>query len=264
MDQSPVPLTSQIIHDLSLKLHTYRKCFTGEEFVAGLIQLGEDLDSETTEQRDLRPNETPSDRVVTYTVTSSVQLGQYLLDEGILICLLDYANSRTGTPLEPSSPERMNAIRTSQHNTVNEERPITPHLSSNENRSDSHGSFYSTESSSPPTPNPQPPQFKNKSNCWYRFADLEDSVTGSFFHRAQILSMSNHQISSQQRRSPDGIQVSEFDQARFGTLFLMLDVLQQRARKDRQAKQFLQRPNVIMVAQQRTGNDISCFKIFRI
>lgn len=254
MDQCPVPITPAVLHQLNIHLHTYRKFFTGKQFVDGLVQLGHiDGGNLGNLVQSTAREHIPT---VSYSVTSAVQLGQYLVNEGILICLLNYETDQS-TPLESSSHERMNAVNTTRHSILEQAQP-TP--SPTEIRAESNHSFTSL---SPTPPPPQPLQFNSRSNCWYKFSDLEDSHEGAYFHGAQILSI----CSRPPPRIPtehNALHHSEFEQARFGTVYLLLDVFQQRSRKDPVAKHFLQRPNVILTEQQRTGNDISCRKIFRI
>lgn len=211
------------------------------------------------------PNAVP----LSYTVTSATQLGQFLLDEGILICLLDYAYERA-TPLESSSNERMNAIRTSRHvEDASGDAPPPP--VSPEVRPDSNQSYGYSSSSSLTPPLPNPPQFVNGSNCWYKFSDLEDSFKGAFFHGGQILSTCIKTPAPNNKRrtvgganSGEGTELTPFDEARLGTIHLILDVLQQRSRKEPQAKSFLSRPNVIFCSQERGRNDVPPLKIFRV
>ena len=248
LDSSPVPLSAQLIHSLNLSLHKYNKCFTGQEFVEELLKL--------TVQSEARPaNSQNSSELnsVTYTVTSAIQLGQYLLDEGILICLFN--THMSDSPLNSSSTERINAVNTTKHANSDIEEEVT--------RPESNVSTFSSTS---PTPVVQPPQFSNDSTCQYKFSDLEDSNAGAFYQRAQVLSISFAPRASAARNQQSlagGLQMSEFDQARFGTLFLIIDVLKHRSRKEKAAKVFLQRPQVEMVSQQRAANHVSCQKIFR-
>lgn len=251
MSTCPVPITSQVLNLLNIQLHTFRKCFTGKEFVDKLIKLGQETELSNGSSSE-SPSSSGKEGGVSYTGTSAVQLGQYLLNEGILICLLNYHNDRS-TPLESSSSERINAVNTTKHATVLEEErpppsPIRP------------GSHLSDSTTLSPTPPPsQPPQFQNRPDCWYKFSDLEDSLEGSFLKRAQILS-----VCSRPPNRPEQNGLSDFEQARLGTLYLLLDVFHIRSRKDSQAKRFLQQPNVILTSQQRTANNIPCYKIFRI
>lgn len=217
-----------------------------------LIQLGNERN-----RHDSADHSNPELASVSFTVTSATQLGQYLLDEGILICLLNYTDERT-TPLESSSNERMNAISTSRHVRAESDQQVpTPEVRPHSNQS--YG--YSSPS---PTP-PLPPQFMNGFDCWYKFTDLEDSFEGVFFHGGQILSTCiRTPPSNNKRRGPETAELSPFDEARLGTLHLILDVLQQRSRKDIQAKTFLLKPNAILCSQERGGNDVPAYKIFRI
>ena len=223
-----------------------------------LIQLG----NERIRHDHSNPDSAPNGGPVSFTVTSATQLGQYLLDEGILICLLNYTDERT-TPLESSSNERMNAISTSRHVRM-ESDAVSQRVATPEVRPPSNQSYgYSSPSPTPPLP--RPPQFMNGLDCWYKFTDLEDSFKGAFFHGGQILSTCiRTPPSTNRRRGPETAELSPFDEARLGTLHLILDILQQRSRKDTQAKTFLLKPNAILCSQERGGNDVPPHKIFRI
>ncbi|XP_019857507.1 PREDICTED: uncharacterized protein LOC109585810 isoform X2 [Amphimedon queenslandica] len=260
LDQSPVPLSPSLLHQLSTRLHNIRKCFRGDDFVRELIKLGNERIRHASVDHS-NPDSASNGAPVSFTVTSATQLGQYLLDEGILICLLNYTEERT-TPLESSSNERMNAINTSRH--VGVEPELSHQRTSPEVRAPSNQSYgYSSPSPTPPLPHP--PQFMNGFDCWYKFTDLEDSFEGVFFHGGQILSTCIRTPSSNnKRRGPETAELSPFDEARLGTLHLILDVLQQRSRKDTQAKTFLLKPNAILCSQERGGNDVPPHKIFRI
>ena len=258
LDQSPVPIEPNVIHELSNRLHTFKKCFTGSEFVHALVEIGQTVEEKGTDSTTSGEyQDTPTDRLVVYSITYATRLGNYLLSQDILICL--YSSNVDLDPtstegLESASCERLKAMNTTQHGDMKITIP-------DEIRSTSTSAFSSTSSySTGGTPSIEPVRFHNSPHCYYRFTDIEDNTTGSFFQRAQILSS----CIRTPRRLDGRVQVSEFEQARFGTLFLILDVCHMRSNKDNEAKRFLQLHNVIMISEQRTGNNISCHKIFRV
>ena len=206
---------------------------------------------------------TPSDSLQPYTEAYATQLGQFLLRKGLLVCLMeDWEDSHNGgedEKLESQSAERLNAVNTCKHFTE---------------RSKSLGSSASsvsllerstTSTSFMPQDN-IPRQFKNSHHCLYRFVDMEDSSNGPIFRRVEVLSATakDSQIQSSQSPPSQSMRMSEFEQAKYGTLFLILDVLQQRARKDHTAREFLTKLNVVRVIEQKREMDLPCSKIFRV
>ena len=242
---------------MSKHLHGERKCFTGKQFVEKLIEIGQQIDEGHTEPIATHPSDTPTNaHLVNYSIPYAIKLGQYLLKEDILVCLYNYEsrngleNSTTTCTMESSSASRLQAIDTTLHGDMSSRNNQVPSPES---------STPDSYSSQERVPTPQPPEFKNSSNCYYRFANIEDGPAGSFFQRAQILSATPTTVTAENR-----MQISDFDQARFGTLFLILDVCQSRSKTDRLAKNFLLRNETVRISNQRTGNNISCSKIFHI
>ena len=262
LDQSPVAIEPQVIYELSKRLHTYRKCFTGTEFVETLTELGQQYEEDTQDEL-THSNQTPTHRLVNYNIPYAKEVGQYLLREGILICLYNY-QTRNGlessnTTLESASASRLNAIDTTFHGDLITERPVS--LSPGGSSTTPSSDVSSPVSDNIPTP--VPAQFRSSDQSYYRFTTFEDSPTGSFFQRSQILSCTTTTTTSSSR-AENRMSISDFDRARFGTLFLILDVCQKRARKDKEAKNFLSQNETVRISNQRTGNNISCSKIFRI
>lgn len=190
--------------------------------------------------------------LINYDVSYSIKLGQYLLSEGILVCLYSY-ESLTDTSTAATSTDSLSRIH-AMDTTLHGDRLTTPPGTSS--------SISSTpDSYDVPTPiDPvHPPEFKNSSHVFYRFINMEDSLAeGSFFQRLQILSATTL------KRQENRMNISEFDHARFGTMFLIIDVCANRSKKDKSAKEFLQRDETVRISNQRVGNNINCLKIFRI
>ncbi len=176
-----------------------------------------------------------------------------------MVCLYSYDTRNgidTSTTMESTSSSRLQAMDTSLHGDMMSSRnePSTSPV-----RSTVMSDSSSPDSYSDRVPTPEPAQFKNSSHCYYRFANIEDGPAGSFFQRAQILSAMPATVTGENR-----MQITDFDQARFGTLFLILDVCQNRSKTDQLAKRFLLKNETIRISNQRTGNNISCSKIFHI
>ena len=246
-----------IIHSLMHRLHAYRKCFTGSQFVEQMMELGKTAEEERL--GDPSSEATPSDSLQPYTEAYATQLGQFLLRKGLLVCLMeDWENSQYGcedAKLESQSTVRLNAVNTSKHLTEGGKSiGSSPSSSSLLERSTASTSSLTQENPSR--------QFKNSHHCLYRFVDMEDSTSGPIFCRAQVISAI---AKNSQTQSPSqGMRMSEFEQARYGTLFLILDVLQQRARKDGAAREFLTKLNVVRVIEQKKEMNLQCSKIFRV
>ena len=230
------------------------------------MELGREGELEEQNSSSTHSNDTPTTAsLVSYDIPYAIKLGQYLLKEGILVCLFNYESrngllnsTTTSTAMESTSSSRLRAIDTSLHGGMSSRDGHTPSspdcsAASGSSTPESYGGGAER------VPTPEPPQFKNSSQLYYRFTDIEDGPTGSFFQRAEILAATPTTNKVENR-----MHISDFDQARFGTLFLILDVCQNRSKSDRRAKDFLQQNETIRISNQRTGNNISCFKIFRI
>lgn len=225
------------------------------------MELGKTVEEERLGEP---PSEvSPSYSLQPYTEAYATQLGQFLLRKGILVCLMeDWEDIRNGSGdgrLESHSSVRLNAVDTSKHLTERDKGGGPSPASS------SSLLEQSTTSTSSPIQDNTSRQFKNSHHCLYRFMDMEDSTSGPIFRRVQVLSATVKHSETPSPQSPSlGTRMSEFDQAKYGTLFLILDVLQQRARRDHTARDFLARLNVIRVIEQRREMDVPCSKIFRV
>jgi hypothetical protein len=160
----------------------------------------------------------------------------------------------------------MKAVNTSRHVSIDNKSPSeastppTARSPQDEQRPDSTISLTPDPPAALPT---EPPQFHKTHNCWYKFSNIEDSQTGLFYLRAQILSASFKTNRTAVPPQEGGtLQLSEFEQARMGTLSLILNVLELRSRKDKVAKRFLHEPQAVLASQQT--RDVSIHKLFRI
>ena len=288
------------MYELSKRLHGERKCFTGSQFVLELSKLGRETEDGQSDQSG-RSNNTPTTAaLVNYDTPYALKLGQFLLKEGILICLCSYDRpDNTSDTMESTSSSRLQAINTSSHGGMSDHIPLinghthirddeipllNGHTPTSTSTRDDHthliddhtptrddhtpsstvSGFSTPESydSRGRVPTPRPSQFRDSSQSYYRFTGIEDGqgpTDGSIFQRVEILS-----ATPTVTRGENRMQISDFDQARFGTLFLILDVCQNRSKSDKMAKSFLLRNETVRISNQRAGNNISCSKIFRI
>lgn len=220
---------------------------------------------------------TETGQPLAYSHTYAIKLGQYLLNEGILVCLLQYGNDQTnsGSGLESSSTERMRAIDTTFHAAPEQSqqvpfgvafRPHTPQSPSTSNSSQSSTSLQEEVGTV------RSRKFQNSNQCLYRFVDMEDRESGFVFHSMQVLPaalssrpLRSHRNHSQwNERQQRGSEMSEFDRARLATQVVIAGVLQQRARLDRTAKAFLARPHVVQVLERAELNSQDFYKLLRI
>ena len=299
MSRAPVVVDTGLLHALRTRLHTYRKCFSGKEFVDRIVEMGRQgethsgagslgnspiLDPQGEDSRLQHGKLTtqvisPTGQPIVYTVHYATEVAQYLLSERILIPLPDIFSASLITPpgtssdddgrRTPAEGESSLDFSTERAREVEHSRSFrvtggisfisrSPHLSPARSRQ-LHASGRSAI-------NPERdaatavPLFSYSSQVLYKFADAED-VENSPLYQSQILSASVYQ---QLQNSSDGDETVEFHRARYGTLFLVYDLLLQRARKDKIAKQFLQSPWALTVAEQRRQLDINCDQVFKM
>lgn len=107
------------------------------------------------------------------------------------------------------------------------------------------------------------PAFSAEATMYYKFAGSEDDEFA--FFQSQILMssihLSSHSASADALLSSSGSS-RDFVSARMGTLGLVYDLLSQRARKERVAKQFISSPRV--QDQRRQGAGVNCDLIFKM
>lgn len=105
------------------------------------------------------------------------------------------------------------------------------------------------------------PAFAPTANMYYKFAGSEDE-----FFQSQILVSSIHLSSHSDSLAGEDARLSgsgsSQQAARMGTLYLVYDLLSQRARKERGAKQFLSSPRV--QEQRRQAGSMNCDLIFKM
>jgi len=128
LSRSPIPVDSGVLHALRAQLHTYKKCFTGKEFVDRILEMGRlyeatsrnpsevDSDSQVPQGESSRNSSRLSGRVIgstgqpiVYTVQYATEVAQYLLNERILLPLPDTSLS-SGTETSASSSDEENTL----------------------------------------------------------------------------------------------------------------------------------------------------------
>ncbi len=324
---APVSIDPVVLHSLRHQLHTFKKCFTGKDFVDAIIAIGSHHNS--SKEGDTEPNTpspappsltpsphsfspvqaprlrgnqtiTPAGQFIVYTVHYASEVAQYLLNERVLLPVTVDLTGPT-TPTQSSScssvvserhQEPGSAANGPQQLVDSSERPSAANTSRHlHSQVLANGSgFVSSESPQTSRSRSRPKArsrsdvqrteayiFKYSSQNFYKFADIEDLEADKLF-QSQILSSVSHVERRARERARGGVERSggrrlksnggedflEFHRARSGTVFLVLDLLAQRARKEKKVKQFYQSPRTLAVIEQRRRNDVSCDQIFKV
>ena len=285
-----MPVDSGVIHSLRLSLHTYKKCFSGKEFVDQLLLTGHEAEmNRVSRSEPVTPSPLASvlgrspglggnagygssSLSITYSVHYAKEVGQYLVSEGILLPLPDLVTSvpdrdsegdgeGEGKEGEAGYPRRVPLVDTSRQQQVREGRwriGAATESPSNAASRMLHQSPNLLLTDSQETDSHITTAFTYSPTSLYKFADVEDFESCTLYH-SQVLTSVTHP------RAASGLEegvVSE--QARRGMLFLVHDLLQQRARRERRAKQFLQTPHAEAVAEQRRERFTNCDLIFKM
>lgn len=279
MSRAPVAIEKSILHALRAQLHRYKKCFTGKEFVDSFLEVGREAEmrreSSSTNtpvsHGDLQESSrlssqiySPTGQPFAYTVHYATEVAQYLLNERVLLPLPALSIGSGGVITPPLTDESSNhsLVNSLQH--TSSPRAIKPLRRS----ADIVSSGSSSTHHASPTPNgwgtdvPAEAMFSYSSQSFYKFADVED-VESNTLYQSQILTVSSSP-SAVQRNVNQGDEHSEFHRARYGTLFLVCDLLLQRARKEKRAKQFIQSPAAVAVFEQRKELNVNCDQIFKL
>lgn len=298
LSKSPVPVDPRLLHSLRGRLHRYKKCFSGKEFVERVLEIGRqyDLRLETPSSQSSTPTHlaggagiSSSGRPVEYTARYATELAQYLLTEAILIELPGTSTlprEEAHTPI-PSTDDEASLGASYEHHDLDD-----PGLSSS-SQSSIHSSrrgrptlerqaLYNSYRSHRSASNVAA-QFSNSGGVFYKFANSEDAATDSdTLYQSNILAASSvGQTGATGKTLNLGVPVgqtmtnsgsdptlreenNEFSNARQGTLFLVYDLLVQRSRKERRVKQLLQLPKAVNVAEQKRRRNVNCDFIFRM
>ena len=284
-----------VIRTLRSQLHTFKKCFTGKDFVEQFLKLGRE--TEMLRLNTSEPN-TPSPQIRTqhpprlrgghvfnstgakifYTVHYAKEVGQYLLSEQILLPL---PNLRHGSPecdSDNGRDEEVSSSRLHESSSVQSDQrvrwtggktargatcntvqtrfdsPVDPHLPDSRAVHDYRMDLHDTDSATQLVSD----MFVYSPQSLYKFSDVEDFESRALYH-SQILSASAHPQAASSLE-----ETTAFETARLGMLLLVHDLLLQRARKEKRAKQFLQTPHAVTVAERRKQQYVDCNLIFKM
>ena len=123
------------------------------------------------------------------------------------------------------------------------------------------------------------PEFMNNQTTFYKFTDSEDKEQSTEY-QSQVLVASSHAVpqpavaatqagqgsrSGSMTRREGHKDQDDLREARQQTLFLVFDLLVQRARKEKRAKQFLQTPRALETqGERRTNPHANCDLIIKM
>ncbi|CAI8010058.1 hypothetical protein GBAR_LOCUS6673 [Geodia barretti] len=314
LSRTPVQLDPGVIHTLHSQLHTFKKCFSGKEFVEQLLKLGRE--TEATRQNSSEPT-TPSPQIafqqrsprtgnrhiynspttsgasprIFYTVHYAKEVGQFLLSELILLPLPTLRQRSSDYDSEDEEDEegeeevREGDSRQHESSSIQTHERVVRRVSvEGGGRGDGVNHPKTIPSSTENSPRLQPSSrstrapfdyridthngsnpasrlaavFTYSPQSLYKFADVEDFESRALYH-SQILSASAHP------QAADGMEeTTAFEKARMGLLFLVYDLLQQRTRREKRVKQFLQMPGALTVADRRKRQFVDCNLIFKM
>ena len=333
LNRAPLPLDFGTLNALRSKLHTYRKCFSGQSFVDMFLELGRNsqtnIVSSVTESlndsscRSQNSNQLINSRgqPIVYTVHYACEVAQFLLQEKMLIPVagptsdsLDYRTALI-TPVNSEEEEGSEEAAARSLLSFNDHSLKRTHSSQQAGVEqakalDSSKFHHQQPSPSPPHPHPPPPplpsftaspqsrsrsssgpassstvsvhahtvtQFAYTTEQLYKFADPEDfeeSMSAELFSENLSITLSHRQSEQPLQQPPPALPsvssaavngtLSDFHLARYGTLFLLCDLLGQRARREREARLFLQTPKAQAVLREKRASNISCKRIFRL
>ena len=291
LTHAPVPVDSAILHTLRSQLHTFKKCFSGKEFVEQFLKLGRE--AETLRLNSSEPN-TPSPHVGTqhspgggghvfnsasprilYTINYAKEVGQYLLSERILLSLPNLRQSSSEYDSDGGGEERASSDQLHESSSIQSDQRVR-RVVGEAGGAEAVGTHLNLVGKHQPIPHSQPahnyridPQesdltmqlsdtFVYSPQALYKFSDVEDFESQALYH-SQILSASAHP------HAASGMEeITAFEKARLGMLLLVHDLLLQRARREKRAKQFLQTPHAVTVAERRKQQYMDCNLIFKM
>ena len=246
----------------------------------------------------------PVGQPVQFTVRYAKEVAQFLLNEGVLIQLpRTNSLSRSAPNPVPSTDEEVGfgASYESTHafdisgrlrsglsgsGTSSQGSFSSPNATPKQRREKNSGNtvrhaLYNSYKSQEEGANVRglAPDFSHSLHVFYKFADSEDADNSSL-HQSQILAASSTTVrgtqtqtintGSSSSRSGGSVTTSlrdehrDFNNAKQGTLFFVYDLLFQRARKEKRAKQFLQLPRALEVVEQRRRRNVNCDLIFKM
>lgn len=331
LSQAPVVVDSWVLSQLRQQLRSNKKCFTGEEFVSKVIEIGLGALAKSVEDRDGTAHvQSPTGQYIEYNRDYATSVAQYLLDEGILIHVTQMHFQSDGSSIlltpeqisddgDPTNQigsgsyegrrELTDSVRplgaSSAVSFVSGAQSAVSFASDSPRQGQlsrqSVGTGRATSALSQDTLNSSIPDqsrsrtrhyqygqnstgrrsqhqhsdrliFSAEENMYYKFAGSEDE-----FFQSQILMSSVHlgshgnsftgpsggeEVRLSSRVSGSTGSSPEFMAARMGTLCLVYDLLSQRARKEKGAKQFMSSPRV--QEQRRQAGVVNCDLIFKM
>ena len=226
----------------------------------------------------------PTGQPIEYTPRYACELGQFLLKERVLILLPKSATIQELTPQQSLVTERRRHQLTASfehHDGFNSSHSHDYSPGTLRNTLSSRGTGASSAESlghgraAPYRYNYHPhsnvgqvrdpgPEFMNNANTFYKFADSEDKEQ-SVQYQNQILVASSHipphppsTAAGQRTGTLTGAETcsehAELSNARQETLFLVFDLLVQRARREKRVKQFLVTPRALETQGLRRAN----------
>ncbi len=291
MSQSPVPIDGRLLQCLRNQLHRFKKCFTGKEFVDKVLEVGElfDFRSEPSSNASTpiqvagQAGISLGGQPVEYTVRYATELAQFLLRESMLIELPSSSTSlRSGasfTPAPSTDNERSLGESLERHDlsdglSAESQVSISSQRRTGGGRLEQQAIFNSYSQRSASISRSAHQAFSNNQYVFYKFADSQDADSNSLY-QSHILAASTAGSQttghltlgrSLSRSTAASLQEEhrEFTQARQGTLFLVYDLLVQRGKKERRAKQFLQTPRALEVVELRRRRNVDCNLIFKM
>ena len=274
-NHASVTVDSNLLQLLRSHLRSDKKCFSGAEFVRAVMMIGQealsemldDLDEEGQQRSSRLTTVDENGKIINFNEEYAHTVACYLLDEGILIPVSRIPNifhSSTSLVTPSCITDEELAIDTSRRQTTG--------------RGDSQ---YHHPQHSKPKPDRSCSQFSHGGgfsathDAYYKFAASEDGEYASFM-QSQILTASSisfgvshqapcHTSTPQPSKEEIPAENKDFLAAKKGTLYLVLDLLTQRAKKERVAKQFLASPRTKAVKEMRRLEDsINCDLIFKM
>ena len=301
LSKAPVPLDPAVVHTLHSQLHTFKKCFTGKDFVEQFLKLGRE--AEAGRQSSSEPT-TPSPRLPTfqrspvigghfnssatgprivYTVQYAKDVGKFLLAEKILLPLpgpwQGFGDSE-GEEEEGEEEEEEGLVDRHQRSSSIQSDQLGRPAEGDRARADA--AKDTPPSSVENSPRLQPS--KRRRPPFNYHTGLQDSgstvpLTAKFVYSPQSLykfadvedfeshALYHSQIlsASAHPQAVDGLEeTTAFERARMGMLFLVQDLLLQRGRREKRVKQFLQTPPALSVAERRKHQYVECNLIFKL
>ena len=218
-------MDARVLHALRSQLHTYKKCFSGKEFVDKLLEIGRQLETRSETPNGLATPTPPSTRrsshsssrglstsnvlrtpdsigMIEYTVRYAMEMGQYLLNERMLISVANLSplSSAVVTPTLSSDEDTGGVRAQSFHNGMERVVGNTPlSLAGSSVRFTTPPSLQSTHSRAETVlEGDAPAEFSYSVKALYKFVDSEDADISALY-QSQIL------MASSQRSSVDTV-----------------------------------------------------------